>query len=215
MNKTIKILCLISIFTITRAWAQPHILQSDPSIDWNQIETDNFKVIFPNYLEDKGQYALNLLEYYRPIVGEKYNSFPEKISLIIRPDIAVPNGFVTLAPRRTEWFNSTTFSPNTGSLEWLQLLAIHEYRHVVQYDHLSKGYTRYGYYAFGESFLGLLLQVVMPQWYFEGDAVWAETVLSDGGRGRSPRFSARSKALGMRDQLPSYEELLGGNYEKS
>lgn len=213
-KKTYKLILSVLIFITTQAtFCQPTIQQSDSNLTWHEIQNNDFKILFPDFLEEKAQYTLNLLNHYRPIVGARYYSKPEKITITLRPDMASPNGFVTLAPRRSEWFDSKNISPIVGSLDWYHSLAIHEYRHIVQYDHLSKGNTKWGYYLFGEQFLGLLLQIVMPGWYFEGDAVWAETILSDAGRGRSPRFSARLKALITSNQFPNYDDLLAGDYE--
>ncbi len=164
---------LILLFMLTPLFAQAQLInlnQSDSDIHWKEIDSKNFKIVFPDYLEDRAQYTLNLLEYYRPKVSESYKYLPEKINIIIRPEMAGPNGFVTLAPRRSEWFNNSSITPIVGSLEFFQSLAVHEYRHVVQIDYLSQGRTRWGYYLFGESFLGLLINIVMPNWYFEGDA---------------------------------------------
>lgn len=210
---------LVFIFTvlfnnllIDKSFAQINLMQSDSTIKWLEIRSDNFKLIFPDYLEAKAQYTLNLLEHYRPLVTASYQSQPKLLTIIIRPEMAAPNGFVTLAPRRSEWFNNASITPLVGSLEWFQSLAIHEYRHIVQYDYLSQGNTKWGYYLFGEGVLGFLINIVMPTWYFEGDAVWAETTLSNAGRGRSPRFSARFKALITSDQFPKYDDLLAGDY---
>lgn len=187
-------------------------LQSDSQTNWYEINTKNFKVVYPKSLKTKAQYTLNMLEFYKPIVSKIYKSNPKKITVIIRDDMATANGFVTLAPLRSEWFHNATFSPFIGSLEWYQALAVHEYRHVVQYDHLSKGRIKYGHYLFGEQILALLLNIVAPRWYFEGDAVYAETVYSDAGRGRSPRFSARLKSLIMSEQEFNYDDLLAGSF---
>ena len=189
--------------------------QSQPNIKWEQIETKRFKIVYPKYLEEKARYTLDLLEHYAPMVSDSYKIKPKKLFLVLRPEVADPNGFVTLAPRRSEWYNFTNISPHLGATEWLQTLAIHEYRHVVQYDFLNQGYTKWGYYLFGETGLSFLINIIMPGWYFEGDAVWAETMLSDGGRGRSPRFSARLKALVTSGQIPDYDALLAGDYTQN
>jgi hypothetical protein len=211
--KLITLLATIVFSNIT--YSQLNTLQSSNNLKWLEVESKNFKIVFPKYLEDKAQYTLNLLEHYRPLVSQSYQKEPKKLNLVIRPDMALPNGFVTLAPRRSEWFNHTNITPLVGSLEWFQSLAIHEYRHIVQYDFLNQGYTKWGYNLFGEGMLGLLVNMAMPTWYFEGDAVWAETTLSDAGRGRSPRFLSRLKALVTTNKLPKYDDLLAGDFTQN
>ena len=203
---------LLLLLTSTVCLAQITPFQSSPDLIWKNIESNNFEVIFPDFLESKAKQTIELLEYYRlPVTGE-YKKLPGKLKLVIRPDMNVPNGFVTLAPRRSEWFNYSSITPIVGSLEWMQSLAIHEYRHIVQYDFLNQNYINWGYKLFGEGFLGLIINYVMPTWYFEGDAVFAETILSDGGRGRSPRFAERLRAILSSGKIPSYDQLLIGDY---
>src|SRR5690606_13762043 len=38
---------------------------------------------------------------------------------------------------------------------------------------------------------------------------------TDAGRGRSPRFLARMKALALSDSIPSYDQFLAGDYTNS
>ncbi len=216
MKKILAVICLNYLLFSLSAYSQEakvlQISQSDSHISWMEINSENFKIVFPEYLQERANYTLNLLEYYRPIVAKSYDYSPKKLTLVIRPEMSLPNGFVSYAPRRSEWFNSSAITPLVGSLEWFQSLAVHEYRHVVQLDYISQGKTRWGYYLFGENILMILNSIVMPNWYYEGDAVWAETVYSDAGRGRSPRWSGRLKALITSMQDFSYDDLIAGDY---
>lgn len=211
-----KIYLLLSLLFLTiKSFAIPTTMQSTPDTRWNQLETQNFKIIYPDYLKKKAEHTLALLEFYRPIISKTYNITPKKLTVILRAQNTEPNGLVTLAPKRSEWNVSENTTPLLGTLDWYQTLAIHEYRHSIQFDHLSRGAVRVGYYLFGENILGILLNIVATNWYFEGDAVYAETIYSDGGRGRSPRFSSRFKALIMSNQVPTFDELLADDYEKN
>lgn len=187
-------------------------LQNEPQLKWKELSTKNYLVIYPDYLENKAHDTLNWLEYFRPLVSEQYEVESPKLPVVLRPQVALPNGFVTLAPRRSEWFNHAGLTPIVGADDWLVSLAVHELRHVVQYDTLNRSNNRLGYYLMGESLLSVFINITMPTWYFEGDAVWVETTQTDGGRGRSPRFSARLKALLASGQIPKYDDLLAGDY---
>ncbi|MAZ49520.1 MAG: hypothetical protein CME65_13250 [Halobacteriovoraceae bacterium] len=206
--------CLFITFSI-RSMAQVSIQQSRSDINWKSIESDAFKVVYPDYLEEKAHYTMAMLNYYAPLVGKTYQHQAKKITIVIRPNNNVPNGFVTLAPRRSEWFYTNSITPTVGASEWLQALAVHEYRHVVQFDSMTKSWMLAPYYLFGESFLSFFINIVMPVWYFEGDATWAETVYTDAGRGRSPRFSKRFKAQILNDQAPQYDTILGSDFRTS
>ncbi len=209
------LLLIISLCYSFLAFSQISPFQSQPDINWKKIESENFNVIFPDYLEAKGRESISLLEHYRKEVTGPYQILPKKLNLVLRPEVHIPNGFVTLAPRRSEWYNFSSITPIVGSLEWLQSLAIHEYRHVVQYEYLNQGYVNWGYKLFGESLTAILIHIIMPTWYFEGDAVYTETTLSDGGRGRSPRFNERLRAILSSGEIPKYDDLLAGSYTEN
>ena len=61
-----------------------------------------------------------------------------------------------------------------GSGEWFENLAVHEYRHIVQYDVLNHGFTKLASFIFG-AYGRSTLSYSVPQWFYEGDAVFAET----------------------------------------
>lgn len=187
--------------------------QSSPSIDWRVIESDSLKLIYPDYMGPQAQFITNLVQHYSGQVGLDYGiAKPQKFPLIIRPEFAELNGFVTLMPRRSEWYTSATISPVIGALNFYQALAIHEYRHIIQYDYMKRSTNKFAYAIFGEFGLALAYVLGVPPWFFEGDAVYAETKYTDAGRGRSPRFAARLKALVLNDAVPTYDEFLGRTY---
>ena len=218
MLKIISNLIFLYLFIFSsNIYAQVELsqLQSTPDFNWMELENDDFRILFPHEYEKQARKTLKLLEHHKKEVQETYRVSPEKIFLVLRPDMATPNGFVTLAPRRSEWYHNAALTPLVGSLDWLHSLAVHEYRHIVQYKYLSESNSKYGYYLFGENILNFLIHMVMPTWYFEGDAVWTETIFTDGGRGRSPRFSSRLKAMVTSDQDLNYDRLLGSDFNQS
>ena len=192
----------------------PSFSQSSPSIQWRIITTPFVRVVYPSYLEQTGNQVANLIDHYSKTVGKSYGiDNPRQFTLVLRPETADPNGFVTLAPRRSEWFLNKAVTPLVGGLEFTQALAIHEYRHVNQFDYLNQRFTKFLYFLFGETGQAIATNIGVPDWFYEGDAVWAETTKTDGGRGRSPRFSERLKAMLTSQQIPSYDQIISGTYK--
>jgi hypothetical protein len=190
--------------------------QSSSSVQWKTIENDFVKVIYPETFKDRAIYVANLIEHYSAVVGLTYGiTKPKKVTLVIRDEMAQPNGYVTLGPRRTEWFDASDYTPIVGSTEWLQTLSIHEYRHVQQFDNFNQHSVRYFDYLMGD--LGQQLASVLSRksWFFEGDAVYTETKYTDAGRGRSPRHLARLKALLLGSETPTYDQFISGTYKDS
>lgn len=212
----LRLLLTLSLFAIsisTQAQLTP-FSQSSGSLNWKTIENDHVKVIYPEGFQQKAIYVANLIEHYSKVVGLSYGvKSPKKITLIVRYEMAMPNGFVARAPRRTEWFTSEAYTPVVGSLEWLQILSIHEYRHVVQQDDFHKNTVRYFNYLLGDMGINLADVISKKPWMAEGDSVYAETRYSDGGRGRSPRFLARLKGILLSGETPTYDQFINGTYQ--
>ena len=212
----LKILLISLFLIINSAYSQEleiELSQSSSDIKWETISNDFVKLIYPSYLSDRSIYIANIIEHYSHVVGQTYGILkPQQFPLIIRPEMAEPNGFVTLGPRRSEWFSSSTFSSYVGSSEWYQTLGIHEYRHVNQFDFFNRNTVKYFRYIMGDTGQQIAMFMGLQQWFMEGDAVWAETKYTDAGRGRSPLFIARLKALVLSGRIPPYDELINGTY---
>lgn len=160
-----------------------------PSLKWFQINTPNFRVLFPEGFEVQAQRMANTLEHIREPEAASMGVKPKKISVLLQSQSSQSNGFVTLAPRRSEFFAMPTQEYNfTGTNEWLNGLAAHEYRHIVQFQRSITGFNKFVYYALGQRALAGLSFVAAPQWFWEGDAVATETAFTQSGRGRIPNF---------------------------
>jgi len=185
--------------------------QDPASLRWQQIQADHFQVIFPEGFEDKAQYVTNILEHAYGLAGRSLDHKPRNISVIIHNQSVISNGFVAPAPHRMELYSV----PPQDNLDnpWLEHLAIHEFRHVVQIDKLHQGLTKVLGYVFGEQ-ANAVVAGIIPMWYFEGDAVIAETALTQNGRGRLPSFSRNIRAR-LADSVPlfSFDKMLLGSYK--
>ena len=84
--------------------------------------------------------------------------------------------------RRMELY--PTPEQNTIPLAPEKQLAIHELAHVFQMESLNQGFSKAMSFLFGEQFTGIVSSL-LPLWFLEGDAVFAESVLTESGRGRS------------------------------
>ncbi|MBO9665322.1 MAG: hypothetical protein J7501_00725, partial [Bdellovibrio sp.] len=133
------------------AMAARDLTQSSPSLKWHSISNDAVRVIYPEQMKPESIYIANLVEHYSHVVGQTYGiQKPLQFDLILRPEVAEPNGYVTLGPRRSEWFSSSTFFPLVGGTEWYQTLSIHEYRHVNQYDFYNRKAAEVLYWIMGD-----------------------------------------------------------------
>lgn len=160
-----------------------------PSLRWYQVNTPHFNVMFPKGFDREASRVANTLEFIHDPEAASMGGRAKPISIILQSQSALSNGFVTLAPRRSEFYTMPPQNYNfAGTNDWLSLLASHEYRHVVQYQQSIVGFNKIVYYLLGQQALSLTAFAAAPQWFWEGDAVATETAFTKSGRGRIPNF---------------------------
>jgi hypothetical protein len=175
---------------------------------WSHISSSHFDVIFPDSIRDQGEHFSRLLNRVYIPASRSLSYLPRKVPVIMHPYNLQSNGMVVWAPSRMEII-TTTPSNGYGQM-WLEQLAIHEYRHVVQTDMMNRGFTRVLYYLMGEQAVAFPSVLVKP-WLMEGDAVATETALSYTGRGRMPSFSMGLRTISLGGLSYSYDKLLLGS----
>jgi WD40-like Beta Propeller Repeat len=202
--------------------AQPAVLDNNPtSIKWKQVNTAHFKVIYSRDSQEQAQRVANTLEHIHKPASITLGRAPRKISIILQSQSAISNAFVSAAPRRSEFYLMPPQDYNfIGTNDWLTLLAVHEYRHVVQFQNSLTGFNKLFYYAFGPATAAGFANVAAPQWFWEGDAVVTETAFTESGRGRIPAFNMifRTNLLEGREfnyhkqYLRSYKHFIPDHY---
>lgn len=174
----------------TAAFSQEVLENNPPSVKFYKVNTPHFKVLYPRGFEQQAQRMANTLEHIYEPEAQGMQVKPRKISVILQNQSAVSNGFVSLIPRRSEFYTMPPQNYNfLGTNDWLDQLATHEYRHVAQFQRANTGFNRLLYYAFGPATLAAMATSSVPQWALEGDAVATETAFTHSGRGRIPNFN--------------------------
>jgi hypothetical protein len=203
---------ILLFFIVSGSNAQYYSSGQDPaSIHWQQINTPNFQVIYPMGYEFTANYVANVLEYASRLDTISLSANPKKIPIILHNRTAISNAEVAWAPRRMEFY---TIPPqDTYGQEWFQQLALHEYRHVIQMSKLNQGLTKVLTYIFGEQATAAVFGLYVPFWFIEGDAVVAETALSETGRGRTPAFTMPLRAQVLEKGKYKYDEAVFGSFK--
>ena len=160
-----------------------------PSVKWSQLRTPHFKILYPLGFENQAQRMANTLEHIYEPESRSLGAQPRRFSVVLQNQSALSNGFVSMAPRRSEFYGMPTQRYNfQGTNDWLNLLAVHEYRHMVQFQRSSTGFNKLVHVAFGPATLSAMAFAAAPQWFWEGDAVAMETAVTPSGRGQIPNF---------------------------
>jgi len=182
------------------------------SIRWRQINTDTVRVIFPEGLDSVAQRVAALTHYEQQQVSRTIGDKIRKVNIVLQRDVTFSNGYVALGPYRSEFYLMPPLNAfQLGAQRWSDNLAIHEFRHVQQYSNFRRGMSRVMFYIFGEDGQALANAASVPNWFFEGDAVYNETMLSHQGRGRLPSFLNSYRSLYNADKHYSYMKLRNGS----
>ena len=210
MKKTFVL--FIFICWIGGAGAQYFQTGEDPaSINWRQLNSENFQLIYPDYYENQAQNLANVLEEVYKYGGYSLKHKPKKISVILHTQTVQSNGLVGWAPKRSEFY--TTPHQSIYPQDWLEQLALHEFRHVVQIDKINENLPGIIKAILGEQGTALVFGAHLPWWYIEGDAVVTETALSNYGRGRLPSFLMEHQAQVVEKGVFSYDKSYFGSYK--
>lgn len=190
--KGLLIFIFISLQCVN-ANAQFSLTGSDPAaLRWRQMETENFKLIFPKgedslarvYGTELEEARLRIARSSGYLIGQSYKG---KMPVVLHSRYVLPNASVTWAPKRMDIFTvNDPYEPM--AMPWVRNLAIHEGRHAAQMQFGADRGNKALHWLFGEMAAGAFAGIYPGPAFLEGDAVVAETALSRSGRGRQADF---------------------------
>lgn len=206
------LLACILIFSISASLQAQRFGGTPPGVEWRQINTDTARIIYPAGLDSQAQRVALLAHYQASQAPASLGRQIHKINIVLQNQTTIANGYVGLGPYRSEFYLTPSLNNfNLGSLSWTDQLAIHEFRHVEQFNNFRNGISKAFYYLFGEEGFALAVNASVPDWFYEGDAVYNETVLSKQGRGRLPLFLNAYPALWQGGKQYSWMKLRNGS----
>ncbi|WP_447640019.1 MULTISPECIES: hypothetical protein [Chitinophagaceae] len=208
-----RVFLLLICWMLNCMYSNAQVFGGNPaSTHWQQIGNDTFNVVFPSYRMLSAREVASMIQWesrYNTNIGHKV----KKVNIVLQPDVTYSNGYVGLGPFRSEFYLMPPTDPFVlGSQDWASNLAIHEYRHVQQYNNFDVGLSKTVGTIFGENGRALFNTMSVPDWFFEGDAVYNETKLSRQGRGRLPLFMNDFASLIKNNKHYSYQKIRNGSY---
>lgn len=204
------------LFLGGNAEAQFYTQGSDPgSVRWSQVRTQNYRIVYPRGLDSLARVYATNLENVRMAVGEGTGMAPNcnyrrPMPVILHPFTTDANGMVTWTPRRME-LQTTPDANSFDATPWPMQLAVHESRHVSQMQLGSSRTFKWLKYPLGQLVDGALAAVYGGPVFFEGDAVLAETAITQAGRGRSAEFLEYYRASFGHEKPRDYWQWLYGS----
>ena len=211
MKKLLVLILFVLIYNFS-AKAQYFQTGQDPSqIRWRQINTLNFQVIYPEEFEIQAQRISYVLEKVYDFGSKSLGFRPHKVSVVLHTRTVKSNGLMAWAPKRIELF--TTPHQQIYAQDWLEQLALHEFRHLVQMDKIQTEMPGIVKAILGEQATAIIVGTYLPFWFLEGDAVVTETALSNSGRGRLASFSMEHRAQLAEKGKYSFDKAYLGSYK--
>jgi hypothetical protein len=177
-----------------------------PTTRWMQIDTDTVRVIFPEGMHAQANRVTNTVHYLSKFNRRSIGDRNAKVSITLQNQTTLSNGYVGLAPFRSEFFTTPPQSPYFVGSNWLDLLSIHEYRHVLQFVNGRVGITNLIYYITGELGWSTLNSIAIPDWFWEGDAVVYETALTSRAGDVCLNFTMVSGLLNFRARVTTIKK---------
>lgn len=168
-----------------------------PGLEWQEIRTDRFRLIYPANYRDEAIRSLSILEAeYSDIknyIGGELREFP----FIINPENDRSNGFVTPINFRSEVelapIRGKALNPQSG--DWLESVLPHELVHALHFSVNPPAFTRIvGLFS---PDLRRSVHAAAPLGLHEGTAVEYEShgTIPNSGRGNYPYFTHQFNSL--------------------
>ncbi len=208
-----RIFFFLTALYITGAVAAQVFGGNPASLKWKQLNTDTLRIIFPEGMEQSSQRIANLLQRYQQITPHTIGNRIRKVSIVLQNLGIQSNGYVSLAPYRSEFYTTPPQNPfELGAVRWTDYLALHEFRHVQQFSNFNRGLSKLATFLLGEQGQLVANAAAVPNWFFEGDAVYNETKYTRQGRGRLPSFFNGYRSLFQADKKYAYQKLRNGSF---
>ncbi len=203
----IGIILLFPLFTNAQSFGG-----NPATTKWQQLNSSNSRIIFPKELDSQARRIQHIATILDSTTLHTIGSNKRKWTIVLQNQTTVPNAYVRMAPVMSEFYltpDQDNFS--SGSIRWDDNLIVHEDRHIQQFSNFNKGLTKVFSFLLGQEGQLLANGIAIPDYFFEGDAVWQETLVTAQGRGRMPSFFNGMKSLWLQDKKYSWMKLRSGS----
>lgn len=173
----------------------------DPELNWRELRSEHFKVIFAQPQRVIAQEFANAAEQAYQVLLPLFKEAPRlPITIVVSDNTDLSNGYATFFP----YDHIVVYPVLPNSLEtladfenWVYELILHELAHLFNFQPAHGFYTPLKY-IFGSV---ITPTAILPRWYLEGLAVETESRYTLLGRLRSFASSATLRALALEGDL--------------
>ena len=168
------------------AAAVPAGAQVPPDEAWRTLETEHFRITFPEHLEELAARTADVAELAHEALSSGFRAGPGgTIDIVLTDHVDVSNGYARVSPSNRIVLYARP-PPDHLALgyfdDWLEQLVVHELAHVFHLDYTG-WFGRFFRALFGrQPSLLTFPGSNVPGWVIEGLATWYESALTPGGR---------------------------------
>ncbi|MFN2443916.1 MAG: TolB family protein [Thermoanaerobaculia bacterium] len=179
-----------------------------PHADWRTVETESFRIHYPQPWEEWAHYAAERIEdAQRRVEREVGWEIVEKVDVLVMDPYATANGSAWPLlgwPRMVLWTNPPSPESVIGAnRDWIELLTVHEIAHLAHLLRPSRNPLRRAL----QPLLPISPIAFAPRWATEGYATVIEGELTGTGRPNSDIRAAILRRWAQQGRLPSYGAL--------
>lgn len=175
-----------------------------PDKTFKTIQTPHFEIIVDAKQQELGTWIGLKLETSFGLLSEFFSDSPEKTIVVINDKTDVTNGYATPIPYPHIMIFPALPGP-TESLgemgDWALELLSHEYTHILTFEP-ANGTIKYLRPVFGSI---IAPNILLPRWWLEGIAVYAETRVGTRGRLRSKYQESVVRSMVLDETWGSYD----------
>ncbi len=197
----------------------PILEQNSSNLRFKQINIlgKAVRIIYPDGADSLAFSTARSLSIQWPAAKISNKSIDHQWSIILQNQGLISNGFISLFAPRGEFYTTPSQEASLQSTnDWLNLLAIHETRHIYQNELATTGISRIFKLFWGSNGQALYSNLMIPNWLWEGDAIETETRLNNQiGRGNIPQFSNTLNAYLWQYGVPNYSKLMSRNFKEN
>jgi len=210
----LRLLAGVSVFVWGVAGPGRLAAQVPPGETWRTLDTEHFRVTFPDSLESLARRAGQRAEVAWGLLAEKFLPPPSTVvDLVVTDHADISNGFsrvfpsdrvVVFAPPPVDGFGLPFMD------DWMELVITHEMVHIFHQDYtrgLSKGVrTVFGRVPLEWPFFP---GSAMPGWLVEGAATYFESALTASGRVRGSFHEMVVRTAILENRFESIDQSSG------
>ncbi len=198
---------VLFIFLLSLSFVQKSLARVQPSLPWLTLKTDHFHV---HHTKEQTVFAQSfgfyLEKHLLSLTVDLAWTPSTPIDIIVNDNTDKSNGLARSFPINSIEVFPVPFSGESSLMEyhnWVEELAVHELTHIVANDTVN------GFYNVLKSIFGTAIRPngVQPGWLTEGLAVYEESQLTLGGRGRSVFTEALLRTIVRYNKLYSKDYI--------